>query len=108
MKKTFFNYNTCCNGFYYSFCPYRMLQKKAAEASTQTKETSSKLKVTTSFYPMFDFASKIGGDKVEITNMTPAGTEPHDWEPSAKDAERVHGLLCLFFCSPATQGTVFL
>lgn len=58
---------------------------ESSASSTQTEETSSKLKVMTSFYPMFDFASKVGGDKVEVTNMTPAGTEPHDWEPSAKD-----------------------
>ena len=28
---------------------------------------------------------KIGGDKVEVINLVPAGTEPHDWEPSTKD-----------------------
>lgn len=44
-----------------------------------------KLSVYTSFYPMYDFASKIGGDKVNVVNMVPAGTEPHDWEPTATD-----------------------
>ena len=44
-----------------------------------------KLKVMASFYPMYDFAQKIGGDQVEVTNMVPAGTEPHDWEPAASD-----------------------
>ena len=34
---------------------------------------------------MYDFAKKIGGDKVEVINLVPAGTEPHDWEPSTKD-----------------------
>ena len=34
---------------------------------------------------MYDFAQKIGGDKVTVTNMVPAGTEPHDWEPSPSD-----------------------
>lgn len=38
-----------------------------------------------SFYTMYDFAKKIGKDKIEVTNMVPAGTEPHDWEPSTKD-----------------------
>ena len=41
--------------------------------------------VMASFYPMHDFAQKIGGDKVTVTNMVPAGTEPHDWEPSPSD-----------------------
>jgi len=34
---------------------------------------------------MYDFAQKIGGNKARITNMVPAGVEPHDWEPNATD-----------------------
>jgi zinc transport system substrate-binding protein len=34
---------------------------------------------------MYDFAVKIGGDKVTVTNLVPAGVEPHDWEPAAAD-----------------------
>lgn len=49
------------------------------------KDEQDKLKVYTSFYVMNDFAEKIGGDKISITNLVPAGTEPHDWEPTAKD-----------------------
>ena len=44
-----------------------------------------RIKVMTSFYPMYDFAQKVGGDKVEVKDMVPAGTEPHDWEPAATD-----------------------
>jgi len=47
--------------------------------------SSDKLSVITSFYPMYDFACKVGGDKVSVTNLTPAGVEPHDWEPSSSD-----------------------
>jgi zinc transport system substrate-binding protein len=46
-----------------------------------TPETS-KINVYTSFYPLYDFAVKIGGDRVDVVNMIPAGIEPHDWEPS--------------------------
>ncbi len=46
---------------------------------------TEKLSVYASFYPMYDFALKVGGDKIEIANMVPAGTEPHDWEPTASD-----------------------
>ncbi len=44
-----------------------------------------KLKVYASFYPMYDFASKVGGDKAQVVNMVPSGMEPHDWEPEAAD-----------------------
>ncbi len=43
---------------------------------------SSKLTVATTFYPLYDFATRIGGDKTAVTNITPAGSEPHDFEPS--------------------------
>ena len=57
----------------------------AAEEATDAE----KLKVMASFYPMYDFAEKIGGDYVEVTNMVPAGTEPHDWEPAATDIKNL-------------------
>ncbi|MFA6845393.1 MAG: metal ABC transporter substrate-binding protein [Sphaerochaetaceae bacterium] len=58
---------------------------KTATSSGTGKEQPHKLSVFASFYPMYDFASKIGGDKVQVTNMIPSGTEPHDWEPATTD-----------------------
>lgn len=46
--------------------------------------TSRGLQVTASYYPLYDFAKQVGGDKVQVSNMTPAGAEPHDFEPTAK------------------------
>jgi len=45
----------------------------------------SKVKVVTSFYPLYFLTSQIGGDKVEVLNITPAGAEPHEYEPTARD-----------------------
>ena len=41
--------------------------------------------VYTTFYPLYDFAQKIGGDKVQVRCLIRPGIEPHDWEPSARD-----------------------
>jgi zinc transport system substrate-binding protein len=51
------------------------------------KETnnSPKIKVVTSFYPLYFFASQIAGDKAIVSNITPAGAEPHEYEPTARD-----------------------
>lgn len=46
-------------------------------------EGSTKLKVATSFYPMYEFTRVVAGDKVDIVNLVPAGVEPHDWEPTS-------------------------
>lgn len=59
---------------------------------TQPADTTAgdgRLRVLTSFYPMYDFACKIGGDCIDVTNMVPSGTEPHDWEPSTNDLKNL-------------------
>jgi zinc transport system substrate-binding protein len=40
--------------------------------------------VYTSIYPLYDFTQKIGGEKITVINLTPAGAEPHSFEPSPK------------------------
>lgn len=58
--------------------------------TNKTSQTSSsKLQVTASFYPLYYFASLIGGDKVNVTNITPAGTEPHEYEPTTQDLAKI-------------------
>ncbi len=52
-------------------------------------QKTQKLPVVTSFYPLYFFAEQIGGDKIEATNITPAGAEPHDYEPTAQDLTRI-------------------
>jgi zinc transport system substrate-binding protein len=50
---------------------------------------AGKFQVTASFYPYYFFASQIGRDKANVVNITPAGAEPHDYEPSAGDIVRI-------------------
>ena len=49
------------------------------------KDAVGKVKVVVTIYPMYDFVKRIGGDRVAIIMMVPAGTEPHAWEPSTRD-----------------------
>lgn len=46
---------------------------------------TEKLQVVVSFDAMGEFVKAVGGDKVMVTVMVPAGTEPHEFEPKAKD-----------------------
>lgn len=46
---------------------------------------SNKVQVTVSIEPLKEFTEIIGGDKVQVTTMVPKGSEPHDFEPKAKD-----------------------
>ncbi|WP_341281321.1 metal ABC transporter substrate-binding protein [Paenibacillus sp. FSL H8-0537] len=57
-----------------------------ASVSPAAGETEAKkLQVVTTFYPMYEFSKQVGGEYADVTALIPAGTEPHDWEPSAKD-----------------------
>ncbi len=53
--------------------------------SKDNKDSSNKIKVYASIYPMYDFAKKICGDKADVYNMTSTGSEPHDFEITSKD-----------------------
>jgi zinc transport system substrate-binding protein len=54
-------------------------------APAQDGADDGRLSVYASFYPMADFARKVGGDLVRVTTVVPDGTEPHHWEPAAAD-----------------------
>ncbi|MCB2353411.1 metal ABC transporter substrate-binding protein [Clostridium estertheticum] len=56
-------------------------------AETTNVKSQSKVKVVVSFNAMREIATAIGKDKVDIVTMIPNGTEPHDFEPKAKDLE---------------------
>ncbi|MFY0546273.1 metal ABC transporter substrate-binding protein [Brevibacillus sp. H7] len=59
----------------------------APQPNVQPSEggASQKLKVYTSIYPLEYVTERIGGEHVDVTNIVPAGVEPHDFEPTAKD-----------------------
>src|SRR5688572_18757842 len=55
----------------------------------QQNSENEKIAVVASFYPLYEFASRVGGDRVEVSSLVPVGIEPHDWEPSLQDRLRV-------------------
>jgi zinc transport system substrate-binding protein len=60
-------------------------QNNAAPAGEDAAAGNQKvIKVITSFFPLYDFARNVGGDRVEVTSMIPAAAEPHDWEPTIR------------------------
>jgi zinc transport system substrate-binding protein len=47
------------------------------------------LSVVTSFYPLAYVTERIGGDCVDVTNLTPPGVEPHDLELTPDGVEAI-------------------
>ncbi|HPI99451.1 MAG TPA: metal ABC transporter substrate-binding protein [Enterococcus sp.] len=58
-------------------------------ACGQSQETNDELKIMTTFYPMYEFSKQVVGDEGEVELLIPAGTEAHDYEPSAKDIAKI-------------------
>lgn len=58
-------------------------------SSGESEASGKKLKVVTSFYPMYEFSKQVAGEYADVIGLIPAGVEPHDWEPSAKDMAEI-------------------
>jgi zinc transport system substrate-binding protein len=52
-------------------------------------DSSRTTKVVASFYPLAFAAQEIGGDRVDVQNLTPAGAEPHDLEVTPRDVTAI-------------------
>lgn len=57
---------------------------------TQPTGETKKIDVIASFYPLAFIAKQVGGEAVVVSDMTPSGAEPHDFEPSPRDIARVY------------------
>ena len=53
--------------------------------------SDTKLKVAASFFPLYEFARNVGGNKTEVYSFLPIGNEPHSWEPSIQQIEELKG-----------------
>lgn len=63
--------------------------QSSKDAAQPKEEGAKKLHVYASVYPIYDFAKKIGGDKIDLELMVPNGQEPHDWEPGQDDIKKL-------------------
>ena len=57
----------------------------ACTARGEQTDTSDKMTVVATLYPLQYLAQRIGGDRMEVTVLVPTGVEPHDYDPSPKD-----------------------
>jgi len=58
-------------------------------SSPVTSINEQKIIAIASFYPLYEFTKNVGSDKVEVSLLIPFGIEPHDWEPTVKDLQKL-------------------
>jgi zinc transport system substrate-binding protein len=64
---------------------------------------SGRTEVVAGIYPLAFAAEEVGGDGVEVTDLTPAGAEPHDLELSVRDVERIRSADVVFYLGGGFQ-----
>lgn len=67
--------------------------KEAMEGSAG----SEPVRVVSSFSILSDMVGKIGGDNVDVHNLVPIGTDPHDFEPLPEDLKKMSEADALFY-----------
>jgi zinc transport system substrate-binding protein len=62
--------------------------------------------VIAAFYPLAWAAERVAGDSVQVLNLTPPGTEPHDVELTARDVERIRSADVVLYLGGGFQPAV--
>jgi zinc transport system substrate-binding protein len=58
-------------------------------AAASVASAAGPRKVVASFYPVAYAAQRVGGNRVDVTNLTPAGAEPHDLELTPDQIDKI-------------------
>ena len=78
MKKYLFAASLVIGAFLFTAC-----------GQTTQESDSDELNVVATFYPMYEFTKEVVGDTGNVELLIPAGTEPHDFEPSAQQSAKI-------------------
>ena len=57
----------------------------ACTTNQEATNDSDKIQIMTTFYPMYEFTKNVVGEEGDVELLISAGTESHDYEPSAKN-----------------------
>jgi len=68
-----------------------------------TDAADGRPQVVASFYPLYEAAQRVGGDLVQVRNLTPAGSEPHDLELSSRQVDRIEDAAVVLFLGRGFQ-----
>ena len=66
-----------------------VLAPLASGGCQQASPPEGKPIVVASFYPMYEFASQVAGERARVLSLVPPGVHGHDWEPTPQDVAQV-------------------
>lgn len=84
-----------------------------SNTSTATSATTDpgtapagQLRVAAAFYPIAEAVERVGGDRVDVENLTPPGGGPHDLELTPQQVNDLSDMRALFYLSKGFQPQV--
>ncbi|RLQ90096.1 zinc ABC transporter substrate-binding protein [Planomicrobium sp. Y74] len=82
-----------------------------AEESTSTVETGNaateeKMNIYTTVYPLTYFTERIGGERVNVQSIYPAGSNEHTFEPTQKDMIALADADAVFYIGLGLEGFI--
>ena len=80
-----------------------VLATVAASCSPGGGEDEGRVNVVASFARLVELAQRVGGERVQVTDLTPAGAEPHDLEPSPGDLDAIEDAEVVLFLGAGFQ-----
>lgn len=72
---------------------------QSTSSNETVEESAEKLKIVTTFYPMYEFTKQVAGDYADVELLIPASQEPHGWEPSPQDMANIQSADIFIFNS---------
>lgn len=76
------------------------------EANETTSDSETKLDVYTTVYPLTYFTERIGGNKVNVQSVYPAGSNEHNFEPTQQDMIAIAEADMLFYVGLGLEGFI--
>jgi len=70
-------------------CLWLLLAALLGAGCQQAPVPDGKPLVVASFYPMYEFARQVAGERAQVISLVPPGVHGHDWEPSPQDVAQV-------------------
>src|SRR3972149_8006063 len=75
---------------------FNQLNKISKNGTTVKLPDKTQLKIAATFFPIYDIAKNILGDKGEIVQILPQGASPHTYEPNIQDIQKLSDTKLIF------------
>jgi zinc transport system substrate-binding protein len=80
------------------------------DALQVSPSSDNALQISAALYPIAEIVQRVGGDTVEVVNLTPPGTDAHDVELTAKQVQKLEESDAVFYFGdnfqPGTQKAI--